>query len=107
MPHTIFIITTRHPSLTPSAFRTHYETIHIPLIKAIAAVALVGSHSEDDFDVIAELVFDDEAQFQELMRVVGEGEAAERIKRDEEKFLDRGKTRILVGGGSVVTKRGD
>ena len=67
---------------------------------------LVGSQADFDYDAIAELVFDDEAAFQTFFGVVSGKEAAERIARDEERFMVRERMRVVVVGEGVVTTRG-
>lgn len=64
---------------------------------------LVGTQADFDYDVIAELVFDDEAAFRAFFARVSEREVAERIAGDEERFLERGRLRGVVVGDCVVT----
>lgn len=55
------------------------------------------------YDAIAELVFRDEAAFQSMAAVLSTGEAAEKLAADEEAFLDRARTRIVVVAETTVT----
>jgi hypothetical protein len=53
-------------------------------------------NKEDDaigFDVMTELVFPDRAAFLAWLAAVGTGDAGEQVVADEEKFLDRSRTR--------------
>ncbi|KAL9118694.1 MAG: hypothetical protein Q9187_004757 [Circinaria calcarea] len=67
------------------------------------ATVLVGTQAEFEYDAIAELTFDNEAAFQAFFALVSQGEAAERIARDEEMFSDRPKMRIVVVDDCAVT----
>lgn len=53
--------------------------------------------------MIAELVFEDEAASRALSVKMSEPDVAERLKADEEVFLDGARTRIVVVGEVVVT----
>jgi len=127
MPYTFLIFTHRLPTLTPSAFLTHYETSHIPLIQSIAgfhfpishtrryiqrsvaadndypATVLIGAPAEFDYDAIAELVFEDEAAYRMFLGLISEEDAARRIRDDERLFLDRSRMRVVVLGECRVT----
>ena len=67
------------------------------------AAVLVGTQADFEYDAFAELTFDDEAAFQAFFARVGQGKAAEKIAEDEEKFLDRGKMRVVVVRECIVT----
>lgn len=45
MPFTILLILHRLPTLTPTAFKTHYETTHMPLIRSLAGPTFPNSHT--------------------------------------------------------------
>jgi len=49
-----------------------------------------------DFDVVTELVFPDRAAYLAWDAAVGTGEPGERVATDEQRFLDRSKTRAYV-----------
>lgn len=72
---------------------------------AYPAAIMMGTHDGSDFDTVAELVFDSEADSLKLMEVCGEAGTAMRIAADEEEFLDRAKRKIMLGGHTSVTKR--
>ncbi|KAF1970262.1 hypothetical protein BU23DRAFT_213579 [Bimuria novae-zelandiae CBS 107.79] len=73
-PYTILAFLRRAPHLTPTAFRTYYETQHIPLVHRLLAAAnvppplsytrryLETSIAGDPvgFDCVTELVFENE-----------------------------------------------
>ena len=45
MPFSILIISHRLPHLSPAAFKSHYETKHIPLLQSIAGATFPISHT--------------------------------------------------------------
>lgn len=126
MTYILILFVIRHPTLTPSAFRTHYETTHMPLVQSIAgpnfpiahkrtyihrsedaphdAMVLVGDQAGFECDAIAELSFEDDEHFKAFMGAVGTKEAKKKLENDEEMFMDRGKMRAVVAGGQAVTQ---
>ena len=58
-----------------------------------------------DYDVFAELVFEDESKFQAFFAAVSEPDAAKKIQADEETFLDRAKTVVAAVDRVEVTTR--
>jgi hypothetical protein len=129
MTFSFLLFITRKPTLSPAEFKTHWDTKHIELLKAIAgdafplthtrryiartnqndawpAAVLVGAQQDFTYDGIAELVFPDEAAFQTFFGVVSEPGAAARIAADEEAFIVRGEMRAVVLGETAVTVGG-
>ena len=136
MPFTILIYSTRKSGITPAAFKSHYESRHVPLVQSLTgahfprshkrfyiqrterevdaddgsdkypATVLVGAQPDFQYDAFAELTFEDAERFQTFMEIVGRDEARERLARDEEVFLDRGRLTAVVVGETVVTERG-
>lgn len=49
-----------------------------------------------DFDVVTELVFKDQAAHEAWATAIGRNGGGEKVVADEEKFLDRGRTRAQV-----------
>ena len=134
MTFTVLQFYTRHPALTPYAFKNYYETNHIPLLQFLTrshfpishtrryiqrssssnqpfsdndhpAIIVVGKQSDFDYDVVAELVFENAAAFETFFMLISEEEAAEHIKEDEERFLIVGKTMAVVVGEVEVASR--
>lgn len=62
---------------------------------------LRGDSLEDDYDCIAELGFDSEFDFQMFFKGIYAKENAAILARDEEKFLEPGKTRAVVVGETI------
>ena len=130
MPFTVLIYAYRKPGTTPAAFRSHYESSHVPLVQSLTgahfpqshkriyiqrsedtdainnypATVLVGTQPDFQYDAIAELTFGDAAKFQTFMGIVGQGDAKEKITQDEEMFLDRGRMTAVVVGEIMVTE---
>ena len=124
MTFNVWIFAWRKAGTTPEQFRSHYENSHVPLIKSLtgslfpqthirhylarsedgtAPMVLVGTLDDFTYDAFAELSFIDAAAFQQFFGVVGQGEPAAKIAEDEEKFLQREKTRAVVVGEVMKT----
>ena len=69
------------------------------------ATVLVGSQPDFQYDAFAELIFEDASKFQTFMGIVSQEEAREKLAKDEELFLDRGRLTAVVVGETVVTER--
>ncbi|KAL5045998.1 hypothetical protein BDW71DRAFT_182594 [Aspergillus fruticulosus] len=130
MPFKALLYVTRKQGLTPSEFKTHYDTVHVPLIKSLAGddfpichrrlylarpepgednsypvVALAGSQEDFDYDCITEMTFADEAAFKKFFGRRMEPGTKEIIDADEEKFVDRTKFKVVVVGDVEETTR--
>jgi hypothetical protein len=101
----VYAFLTKREGMETQAFIEHYETRHVPLVLSLAPAPIVYKRNylargdelnreEDtiDFDVITELVFADRAGFAEWTEKLG----VEAIGMDEERFLDRSRTRAYV-----------
>jgi len=51
---------------------------------------------DPDFDVISAFIFDDMAAYEDMLATHARPEVAAAIAADEEKFLDRSRTRMYV-----------
>jgi hypothetical protein len=100
--HTLLIFLKRKAGLTTQEFRSYYEERHVPLIMPYMAgptsyrrryLDPVEGQAEQDFDVVTELCFADEA----MRDMVLAGMIADRLPaeviEDEMNFIDRSKTR--------------
>ncbi|KAL6229631.1 hypothetical protein BDW75DRAFT_235050 [Aspergillus navahoensis] len=130
MPFKVLYYVARKPGLTPSEFKTHYDTVHMPLIKSLAGddfptchrrlylarpepgednsypvVAFAGLQDHFDYDCITEVTFEDEAAFKKFFGRRSEPGTKEIVDADEEKFVDRTKFRVVVVGGVEETTR--
>lgn len=130
MTYNVLIFAYRKPGMTPAAFKSHYESSHVPLVQSIAgdhfpeahvrrylhrtesstsgpndypASVMVGAQSDFEYDAIAELIFKDETAFQTFFGLVSQPEAAKKIAENEEMFLDRPKMKVVVLGDCITT----
>jgi uncharacterized protein (TIGR02118 family) len=101
----VFSFLTKREGMETQAFIEHYENNHVPLVLSLAPTPVVYKRNylvrgnefnreEDtiDFDVITELVFAEQAGFIEWLETL----SVEAIATDEERFLDRSRTRAYV-----------
>ena len=101
----VFGFLTRREGIETQAFIDYYENNHVPLIRSLAPTPIVYKRNyllrgdelnrEDsaiDFDVVTELVFPDRAAFVAWIDKL----SVEQIASDEQKFLDRSRTRAYV-----------
>lgn len=47
MTYTILALIYRKPSLTPDQFRTHYDTVHVPLLKSLVGDTFPMTHTRN------------------------------------------------------------
>jgi len=100
----------RKPGLSRAAFIDYYETQHAPLIRRLLPgiidyrrnyVDLEGAFlfpgaAPIDFDVITEIWLADKAAYDRFTAAAAEAAIAQQIAEDEENFLDRPATRMMV-----------
>jgi uncharacterized protein (TIGR02118 family) len=101
----VFGFLTKREDIEPDAFIEYYENNHVPLVLSLAPTPTVYKRNylvrgdefnrEDDtidFDVVTELVFPDRDAFVSWIEKL----SVEAIGTDEQKFLDRSRTRAYV-----------
>jgi uncharacterized protein (TIGR02118 family) len=101
----VFAFLTKREDIETEAFIEYYESNHVPLVLSLASTPTVYKRNylvrgdefnrEDDtidFDVITELVFPNRTGFVTWIEKL----SVEAIAADEEKFLDRPRTRAYV-----------
>jgi hypothetical protein len=133
--YTVVLFVTRNNALTSEEFRDHYEHKHIPLAYSLLApcwptdfkrrylarisrkgfggpanpnrppLMLRGEMNELDCDCIAEMTFENEARFQEFYKKIYAKENAAVLAKDEERFLEKGTTRVIVIGETWSTDK--
>jgi uncharacterized protein (TIGR02118 family) len=104
----------RKPGLSREAFAEYYESHHVPLAMRLLPVFIGYSRNyvqpaavADDagyavmgeaggFDVISEFWFSDRAAFDECFVLMARPDIRAQITEDEERFMDRSKTRIYI-----------
>ncbi|KAJ5092971.1 hypothetical protein N7456_008832 [Penicillium angulare] len=120
----------RKPGLSPLQFKTHYEDIHVPLIKSLAgddfpvlhsrrylhrgndlndnneypATVFVGDQDSFKYDAICELVFNSQEAMERFRDKTGTPEAKAALEEDELKFLDRTKLKIVLLGDYIESQ---
>ncbi len=91
-------------------FIRHYETSHVPLaLRLFPTIARYQRNYVDlkgaiialetappDFDSITELWFETRADYEAMLAANADPDIGRQIARDEDMFLDRGKTRFFV-----------
>ncbi|MGD9602913.1 MAG: EthD domain-containing protein [Gammaproteobacteria bacterium] len=106
----VMILIRRKPGMSMEEFIRYYETSHAPLgaskvpnMKRYVrhflrpyGNAVYGTDPASQYDVVTELWFDDEADFQRGMAYLTEPETARIIGEDEEKLFDKSSIRFYV-----------
>ncbi|KAL2851178.1 EthD domain-containing protein [Aspergillus pseudoustus] len=130
MPFKALLFATRKAGITPTEFKTHYETVHVPLVQSLSgepgtlpishkrtylarpvagednsfpAAVVVGSQEDFSYDCITEVTFEDEGAFKAFFAKRMEPGIKEVIDADEEKFLDSKKFKAVILGDVVET----
>ena len=103
------VLLRRRADLTPEAFREHYENNHVPLVRKLLPTigryvrnyldltsvsagrqeAGAAKAPEPYFDVITEIWFDGDAEYQAFVDALSDPDVSGRLQEDEERFLDR------------------
>ncbi|KAI1780308.1 EthD domain-containing protein [Hypoxylon cercidicola] len=134
MPYSILFFVSRKQGISMEEFKSHYENIHMPLLKEVAgphfplahtrryihrtegqaegttrnastpAQVLLGTQADFDYDAIIELTFASEAAFKEFFQFVHTPEKAARVTSEEDKFIDRSLMRGVLLGEVITTK---
>jgi hypothetical protein len=106
----VIFLLSKKPSLSRDAFIEHYKTKHGPLALKLfpkiqefkcnfldpnGAIIPTGA-SAPDFDFVSEFWFADRAGWEDTLATYGDPKAGKTISQDEEIFLDRSKTRVIV-----------
>ena len=105
----VFGFLTKRAGMETQAFIDYYENNHVPLICSLAPTPIGYKRnyilrSDElnkeaimiDFDVVTELVFPDRAAYLAWRAQLSKPGSGERVVADEEKFLDRSRTRACI-----------
>lgn len=108
----IVALSKRKEGLNAQAFRTHYETRHVPLVMELAPPPGEYRRSYIDyddplntnangagFDVITEMSFADRAEFECWIATLTAPGAGERVQADQESFMDMAAFRVCAVQG--------
>lgn len=106
------IFVKRRPGMTPEQFQHYYENVHSKLGRQIApdvgAIkyvrrylhplhgSLAGRAEDIEYDEITEVWFKNYEKFKLVAERVSCGDLAPEVEKDEEKFMDRSKTRFAT-----------
>ena len=99
----------RKPGTTIEQLRDYYETRHVPLIGEIAPTMrgyrrnylklnepFKRNGDRIDFDVVTEMLFASEAEYDEWFQAFSDPDAFRRVVEDEHKFLDPDSIRVCA-----------
>jgi hypothetical protein len=105
----VFGFLSKREGMTTQAFVDYYETNHVPLICRLAPTPIIYKRNylsrwdelnrgdtAIDFDVVTELVFPDRAAYLAWRAELSKPGSGEQVVADEEKFLDRSRTRASI-----------
>jgi EthD domain len=103
----VFGFLTKKDGLSIQEFIDCYEKAHVPLICSLAPAPIVykrrykggrltSEGGDVDFDAMTELIFSNRNAFDEWMAALAKPGVGARIVADEEKFLNRTRTRAYV-----------
>ncbi|KAI5476098.1 ethyl tert-butyl ether degradation EthD family protein [Pseudohyphozyma bogoriensis] len=121
MVYVVLITVFRKHGMSPEDFHTHYEQVHMPLIRELAGDLIPISHNRlyvqrsgpelkevmvqpaengegIEYDAVAELIFQDKAASDAYWKILYAPSAEGRLDADEEKFMDRSRLRIVEMG---------
>lgn len=103
--HKLLLFMKRKPGLSLAEFRDYYEQRHVPLCMAYMAgptrylrrfVEHPAGQPELDFDVMTELWFEGRAMLDTVIDLTRRDAMPADVIADEERFLDRSKSRFCV-----------
>ena len=105
----VFGFLSKREGMTTQGFIDYYENNHVPLICRLAPTPIVYkrnylSRGDElnrgdtaiDFDVVTELVFPDRAAYLAWRAALSKPGSGEQVVADEEKFLNRSRTRASI-----------
>ena len=103
----------RKPGLSHEQFRAHFEGIHVKMAQKYFGHLMIGYHrnypvevirgarvartqEESAFDCISEWMLPDRAAFDQIMAMMGDTPIGREFFEDEENFLDREGTMLIL-----------
>ena len=133
MPYTLILFVSRKPGLSPSAFKHHWETTYIPLLKSLVghdfplsytrhyidrdsnaehpdsnsslANIFIGKQEDFLFDAIAVFTFANKPHWERFLVKVKQPDAAMKLTEDDDKFQDYERLKGVFVGDTRSTGR--
>ena len=110
----------RKAGISHEQFRSHFENVHVKMAQKYFGHLMVGYHrnypaevirgarvartqEDSPFDCISEWMLPDRATFDEIMRMMGDTPIGREFYADEENFLDREATMLILCDDVVDT----
>ena len=110
----------RKPGLSHEQFRHHFETVHVKMAQKYFGHLMIGyqrnypseviegarvnrSERQADFDCISEWMLPDRAAFDQIMAMFADPVIGQEFYEDEENFLDRESTMLVLCDDVVDT----
>ena len=104
-----FFLISKKPDISAEDFRAYYEANHVPLIKRLlpmfasyerhyvnrAESRIAETQADPDFDVVTEIHFATQADYDAFLERVGDPDVLAEIRADEANFLISDATRSL------------
>ena len=104
-----FFLISKKPEISAEDFRTYYETHHVPLVRRLLPMfahyqrhyidrsesRIDAAQVEPDFDVITEIHFATQADYDLFLETVSDPDVLAAIRTDEANFLISDATRSL------------
>ncbi|MEO9601208.1 EthD domain-containing protein [Parasphingorhabdus sp.] len=104
-----FFLISKKPEISAEDFRSYYEANHVPLIKRLLPMfshyqrhyldrsesRVAADQADPDFDVITEIHFATQADYDGFLASVSDPEVLAEIRADEANFLISDATRSL------------
>jgi hypothetical protein len=117
---TALVFGTKLATLNLTAYASHYDTVHIPLVKSLTGpnfpvihtrhyfgdnAAFVNASAPVDWDSMAVMEFRDQAHALAFLGIVGKGEGKREVEEDEHLFMAGAPRTVIVGvDGSVSSE---
>ena len=106
----------KSPEISLDEFIKHYEEIYVPLVTEIFGASLSKNYKRtyidrglatirgghEDFDCIAELTFDTEEEFCQMLDRYRNPDLGKKLAKAEAQFMDRGKVKVVRTSGSFA-----
>ncbi|KAF2687406.1 hypothetical protein K458DRAFT_415661 [Lentithecium fluviatile CBS 122367] len=123
MTYTLLVFVPRKPNVSLEAFKHHWETSHVPLLKQLAGSEFPLSHTRHyieknaneetnvviggmegvTYDGVATLTFINKVHYERFVGKLGQDENERLHREDLERFVDVARVRVLLVGETRST----